>query len=291
MKKKTIIKIAIGFFSCVLVASAGYVAYRQYFEPAAKEAKYEDIRNDYEKGNMTFQNRTDNSSESDDSSNADNYSTDNEDEFKSTDSSIANDENQGNIANDYVPTEPETYTYEYEDRVIGWISIPGTSINYPVLYLQGNNDYYLTHDYTNRYDSYGSIYLDGHQYVDTKNMTLFGHNINTYYRSMFRELTNYENQNFLNNHPTVNFDIGSGSSEWEVIGTMIINIDKDTYSYNRCNFADDADFVDFVNNLLEKCTTKKSGVAIQGDDQLLTLSTCSYHYKNGRTVVICRRVK
>lgn len=296
MKKKTIKIAVISSLCCVLAASAGYISYKNYFEPAANEAVYDDLRDDYENGKMNFQKKKNNDDQSNSSSSDDNKSiANNDNKSKNDDSSKKDTENNSSNSdntgayNNY--SEPISYTYEYEDRVIGWINIPDTSINYPVLYLEGDNEYYLTHDYTNSYNYYGSIYLDGHQYIGAKNMTLFGHNINSYYNAMFREIPNFEYQNYFDNHPTVYFDLGDESSEYEVIGCLVVDLNKNTYDYNRCNFTEGGDFVDFANNLLDHCTVKKSGVTITEDDQLLTLSTCSYHTANGRTILICRKAK
>lgn len=285
MKNKKIIIIAA--LCAIFIGSVGYIGYKKIGEPTIKDSKYEDLREAHDSGDLKFnaEKKTprDNSSITDDSSSiapkkpADKPETSSDkDEEKGY---------NGNNGDDGV----YTYEYTYEDRMIGWISIPGTSIDYPVMYYENDNSYYLTHDYQNRYDSYGSVFLDGSQWVGAKNMTLFGHNINSYYHSMFKEILNFENQSFLDSHPIVNFDIGSGSDEWEVIGCLIVNVDEASYSYNRCEFADDDDFIGFANHLLENCTAKKEGVEISGSDQLLTLSTCSYHYKNCRTVLICRK--
>lgn len=297
--KKKVFRVTAVCLALVSVGSFGYVGYKQYFEPKTKDAQYEEIRKKHKNNEFEFQN--DSKTENEDISN---YSVSEKDESSSehepddtSRASVSNDVTSENSKEDLLssniikPTmQEQTYTFEYTDRTFGWISVPGTSIDYPVLYMEGDNDYYLTHNYAEQYDSYGSIYLDGNQYIGAKNMTLYGHNINAYYNSMFRPLVNYENEYFFDSHPIIEFDYDSGSSEWEVIGCMIADLQKDHVSFTKCDFLDDNDFLDYGNSLLENCTIRKDGVELRADDELLTLATCSYHTNDCRTIVICRRI-
>lgn len=50
---------------------------------------------------------------------------------------------------------------QYPD-VVGWLEVPGTNINYPV--MQGtDNNYYVKHDYKREYSFNGAIFLDKDQ--------------------------------------------------------------------------------------------------------------------------------
>ena len=285
------IKIIAVCLSLIAVGSFGYVGYKQYFEPKTKDSQYDDLREKRQNKELSFQNDF-----VDEENNEDAYHDKDDDSHEevpeSKKESSQNKDSSSSASADSRSSSAEQsyYTFEYTDRTFGWISIPGTSIDYPVLYLEGDNEYYLTHNYMEQYDSYGSIYLDGNQYIGAKNMTIYGHNINAYYESMFKPLVNYEDQAFFDEHPVVEFDYGGDSSEWEVIGCMIVDLNNDHKSFNKCDFLDDNDFLDYGNTLLDNCVIKKDGFELQADDNLLTLVTCSYHTSNCRTVVICRQI-
>ena len=44
---------------------------------------------------------------------------------------------------------------------MGWISIEGTSLDFPVMYAPNNKDYYLKHDFKHQYSDYGVPYTSG----------------------------------------------------------------------------------------------------------------------------------
>ena len=67
---------------------------------------------------------------------------------------------------------------ETNPDVIGWISIPGTVIDYPIVQTD-NNDYYLDHSITGTYLKSGSIFVDYRNESDwsDKNTIIYGHNL------------------------------------------------------------------------------------------------------------------
>lgn len=290
-KKKKIIIITSVILACALIASIGYIVYNTVVVPSEHKEKYEQIQNDYKDGKIKFQKPSNLSvNQGDDSDMRNDSQEKNESEISSNNSSVL-EPNNGNNNGGSNGGEPYTYTYEYEDRMIGWMSIPGTSVNYPVMYYEGDNSFYLTHDYTNRYDVYGSLFLDGDQQIGSQNMTIYGHNNNnTYYKSMFTEVANYQYSNFFNNHPTVYFDIGDDSTEYEVVGAIIINMNKKTYNYTRSNFGNGDDFIDFVTTLYDNCSVKKDGVTFSENDSVITLSTCTNRNNSDRVVVLCKKI-
>ena len=294
-KKKKIVLIAIiGLLIGVLLASVGVFIYKAYVLPSEHKEKYESIQQAYENGDISFSDKSKNSTDpAADSSETDDVKDSSQTSNSSDSSNRSESENDTKKSSGGTTGSagPYTYTYEYDDRMVGWISVPGTNINYPVMYYEGNNNFYLTHDYTNRYDVNGSIYIDGSQWVGAKNMTLYGHNnYSLFYKAMFTELSYYENKSYFDNHPTVYFDIGNDSTEYEVVGCLSINIYSDTYDMTRCEFGNGDDFVDFATNLYDNCIVKKAGVSFSGDDEILTLVTCSNSSRQKRDVIICRKL-
>src|SRR5690625_890670 len=82
------------------------------------------------------------------------------------------------------------------DEVVGWITMNGTQIDYPILQSDNNTDY-LYRDYNNRETRARSIFLDFRNDITTenKNTVVYGHRMKD--GSMFQHLTKYMDEDFL----------------------------------------------------------------------------------------------
>ena len=97
-----------------------------------------------------------------------------------------------------------TKLVELNDQSVGWITIDGTAIDYPV--VQGDdNSYYLTHDFNNSSSIQGSIFMDYRNQPDFSdwNNIVYGHNMDN--GSMFGALVKYRKQAFYE----AGFDLAS----------------------------------------------------------------------------------
>ena len=84
--------------------------------------------------------------------------------------------------------------------IVGWIYIPDTVINYPI--VQGSdNDYYLDHSSMNNTNTIGSIFLDAAASADFTdlNTIVYGHSV-TQSNAMFTQLALFEDQSFFESH-------------------------------------------------------------------------------------------
>ncbi|MDD6551008.1 MAG: class B sortase [Lachnospiraceae bacterium] len=94
-----------------------------------------------------------------------------------------------------MPPEPDMYSLKAENAdIYGWILIPDTAVNYPIVYT--GDDYYLKHSVEKKSDVHGSIYLK--QIHDHKSMYIFGHNMRD--GSMFAVLHRYSDRGFADSH-------------------------------------------------------------------------------------------
>lgn len=180
--------------------------------------------------------------------------------------------------------------YERNSDFVGWVSIAGTRIDYPV--MQNNvKDYYLRRDFDKKRANHGSIYVweQADVFAPSDNVTLFGHRMND--GTMFYDLLEYAREDFWQEHPTFRFDTLEGEYEYEIFavfrtsGTGGEGFDYHTF----VNAADGAEFDAFVNKCKE-LSLYDTGITPQYGDKLVTLSTCDYALKNGRMVVIGRRL-
>ena len=58
-------------------------------------------------------------------------------------------------------------------------------------------------------------------------------------------------------------------------------------AYVKVTFADDNDFMNYVNDKIRK-STFRSETEIKPEDKIITLSTCSYHVNDGRFALFCK---
>ena len=182
-------------------------------------------------------------------------------------------------------------------EIVGWLYIPNTTyIDYPVLEHKGDgpySQYYLKRDYRGNASSYGSVFVDYRceQSVNSKNIILHGHNMDN--GMVFHQLLSYANLLFYKSSPVIQFDTPEYDADWKIISVFKTNTlasQGEFFNYLRGEFDNETDFMDFVYNVMERSLID-TGVTVNEDDQLLTLSTCSYEFTNFRTVIVARRVR
>lgn len=175
---------------------------------------------------------------------------------------------------------------------IGWISIEGTNLDFPVMYAPGNKDFYLRHDFNKDYSVYGVPYLDESTTLganaESDNLIIYGHNMKT--GTIFGCLTEYRKADYYQEHPYIEFDTVYGDAKYEVFGAFAIDVVNDTsFVYNQYIDMDEETYNGYVDQVISRSDVD-SGIRPTYGEQLLTLSTCEYSSANGRYVVVAHRV-
>ena len=178
--------------------------------------------------------------------------------------------------------------FEQNNDFVGWISIDGTDINYPVMQTPDHPDYYLKHGFDKAYSNYGVPYIDEACAPGlSNNIVIYGHHMND--GSMFANLCGYADRDFWAEHKTIHFDTLSSFGEYEVMAAFRFNANRDTFRYNEYTNMDEAEFAEFLENVRARALYD-TGAELEYGDTLLTLSTCEYTYRNGRFVVVAKKV-
>lgn len=175
---------------------------------------------------------------------------------------------------------------------IGWLSIPDTNLDFPVMYAPNNKDFYLRHDFSREYSVYGVPYLDEKTTLgandQSENLVIYGHNMKT--GTIFGCLTGYKKAEYYTEHPTITFDTVYGDGTYEVFAAFSIDVVADqSFVYNEYVDLDEATYNAYVDEVIARSDVD-TGIRPSYGDQLLTLSTCEYSSDNGRYVVVARRV-
>ena len=183
---------------------------------------------------------------------------------------------------------------EENSDIVGWLEIEGTNINYPV--LQGtDNEYYMTHNYKKQKSKNGSIFLskDYDWSIPSSNLLIYGHNLNN--GTMFQELLKYEKEEFYKKHPIIRFTTNKEDAEYEIISVFKSRVyyktEKNVFRYYFfVNANSEAEYNEFVQNA-KKASLYDIDKTAKFGDQLITLSTCSYHVEDGRFAVVGRKTR
>lgn len=180
---------------------------------------------------------------------------------------------------------------ENED-IIGWLEIPNTNINFPV--VQGtDNQYYMTHTYKKENSKDGSIFLDKDYNWDlpSSNLLLYGHNNKN--GNMFQGLLDYKEESYYKEHPTIKFTTVSEDSEYEILSVFLSRVyyknENDVFRYYYFIDAENEEQYNYYIEESKKVSLYDTGKTAQYDDQLLTLSTCEYSQEDGRFVIVAKR--
>lgn len=173
--------------------------------------------------------------------------------------------------------------------MVGWISIEGTKINYPVMYTPDQPDFYLTHNFEKEYNRYGVPYVAEHCDPEkpSDNLIIYAHHMKD--GSMFTGLMNYMDQEFIKEHPLIRFDTLTERGEYEVLAVFLTTVDEQGFPYYV--FADagnQEDFDDYISQC-KAISLYETGVTAEYGDKLITLSTCEYSDENGRLVVVGKK--
>ena len=171
---------------------------------------------------------------------------------------------------------------EYLD-IKGWITIPGTCVDYPVLQSGAQDpEYYLRRTYKGEWRTAGSIFFQWDCTPESRNTVVYGHNMND--GTMFAVLQKMADAAFREEHSVILLQTETGLREYTIVAVLKTDIQK--LSFNRTVFADDGDFLSFQEQLLAQPLYHDPAFIPGADHRLLTLVTCSYEWDNARTVVV-----
>lgn len=177
---------------------------------------------------------------------------------------------------------------KHNEEVVGWITMDGTQIDYPILQAENNTDY-LTKDYNDRVTRAGSIFLDFRNEItaEDKNTVVYGHRMKD--GSMFQHLTKFLDKDFLKNNQTFEYDTLYDSYEAEIFSVYNTLTD---FNYIQTEFSDDEKYADLLTKMKDK-SKLDTNVEVDANDLIITLSTCDYELdeNEGRLVVHAKLTK
>lgn len=194
--------------------------------------------------------------------------------------------------------EPEEFASKYEEAlgknsdVVGWIPIPDSHVDYPILYRDNDNTFYLSHNSLGNKAAAGGIFLDsssngmmGTELSPTDGVTfLQGHSMKN--GTIFGDLLEYKDQDFFDGHQMVYmYAPETGLVEYRIFSVILINAATEGV---KVAFNSMIERLGHYNEIVGR-----SMVDISENINLLdvlVLGTCSYEGDNTRCLVYASRV-
>ena len=196
--------------------------------------------------------------------------------------------------------------YEENPDIIGWLSISGTNINYPVMQTPEDEQYYLRRDFYGEKNQNGCLFLDtdssagigtaGTSYVGgikpSTNLIVYGHTMKS--GLMFGKLNLYEDEDYGIEHCIICFDSLYEKREYELIAVFRSQVYKKSdkvFKFYQFFQADTEDEFQTWYHNIKGLSLYDTGVTAQFGDEFITLTCCAYHVEDGRFVVVGKRIK
>lgn len=197
----------------------------------------------------------------------------------------------------FAPTYPYANTGTMDETkntdMIGWLHIPNTKIDYPVMQSYEDPDFYLSRDFYKTASPYGCPYLQSNcnPLLPSDNLIVYAHDMDD--GTMFAPLRQYKDFDFYKKHKTVTLEIDNKVRSYSVLAFIVLPYTTDDKaSFKFYEFVDAYDpksFNDFVSEC-KSLSLYDTGVNAKYGDKLLTLATAEYNSDKERLLLIAKQI-
>lgn len=174
-------------------------------------------------------------------------------------------------------------------ETVGWLVVPDTAINYPVM-SSTDNSYYLEHDPNKNLSKNGSVFMDSAlEGSYGKIVLLHGHNMKN--GKIFGSLSKYANKSIFEKSNVIRLFDGSEERKYVPFSVFYIDANKESIPLS---FKNPNGYTEYIKTLKDRSMFPSTYNGV--DTDLLIMQTCAYIYernsgKDGRLVVACYRIK
>ena len=169
---------------------------------------------------------------------------------------------------------------------IAWIRIPGTNVDYPVVWTD-DAEYYLHHTFTGKQGAAGTLFslMKTDYSIPSRNIAIYGHHLKSTGEKMFTSLMRYKDADFYAGHENVLLDTLYESGAYRIFA--VLNFHSGEWDASQADFESDAAFRNFI-QYAKQNSLYDTGVTVGAEDSILTLITCdrSYGGRSGRLAVM-----
>ncbi|MBQ8576114.1 MAG: class B sortase [Clostridia bacterium] len=190
--------------------------------------------------------------------------------------------------------------YSVNNDVVGWLYIPGTNVNTPIVQSDDNN-YYLRYNFYGSNTNYGTAYADYRCKKNTlsANTVIYGHNMPS--GTHFYDVHRYEDIEWYKQHPIITYTTLNGSYTFLVYtafystGTVKYNGGYYfNYIYPNMGPVSMKGYIEQI----DQRAIYTTAVDLKPTDRIITLSTCTHSLDSacgmdidGRLVVVGRLLR
>lgn len=188
---------------------------------------------------------------------------------------------------------PYAESFKENEDMAGWLVVPGTNIDYPIMWTPDDENFYLYRDFEKKDNNNGCLILDTDSCLNplTTNLIIHGHNMKS--GAMFGNLTDYEDEDYYKEHKEIILYTKECQRNYEILAvfrSQVYKKSQDVFKFYKFFEANtEEEFTDFYDNIKE-LSLYDTGVTAEFGDHFITLSTCVYHVTNGRFVVVAKEV-
>lgn len=188
---------------------------------------------------------------------------------------------------DGFPAVDWNYWLSVNPDVIGWVTVPGTNIDQPIVQAPKDNPtYYLKHDIYKQYNPMGVPYLDADcpNGLDSYNALIFGHHWKG--GRVFSNFEKFSDYNYATEHQKILLQTPDSK---RILNVQCVEVTRGSAKTKVCDFESYASFQlwykdRFDASRVQLAITPGDGIGSY-PKQIVSFCTCSYAHKNDRTLV------
>ena len=170
--------------------------------------------------------------------------------------------------------------------IYGWITIPGTDIDYPIVQSETDNSFYLNHSAEKTESVSGAIFSENYnsKNFDDYITVLYGHNMRD--GSMFAGLHQYEDKGFMKKHEDVTIYLPDAILKYKIFAAYLTDDKHVLFYYNQGKTEDNRKA--YIDDIMDQRTMEASidtSADVDKNSKILTLSTCHKAGKDHRYLV------
>ena len=185
--------------------------------------------------------------------------------------------------------------HQENQDLIGWIKIDDTPIDYPVMQTFNDPTFYIHRNWDKNKSQTGLPLIDARCTLESENIIIYSHNMKN--GTMFGSLKRYNEKSFYEEHQIIKFDTIYEEAEYQIIAVLLAQVFYDEKPkegefvyYNYVELDSKEQFEKYINQVKD-LSMYETGVSAEYGDSLITLCTCNYHVKDGRFLVVAKKIQ